>query len=316
MPTVGGLWLLASLGAAWLLSLFFYPALRLPTRRRLLAGLLLAPLVAMAPLLVPASAPLGRFASAIWTGVLILKLWDLHLGAERGRRPTWTEMMAFMATPTSLVHRRTEAERQPGGWANLGRLLTALVVGGVALWAFYEVVAWDWSGTPFLAEHAVKGTLFFVFATAFFDGLVALVRGLGGYSVDPGDRPLRSRTPAEFWRRYNRCVGEFLREDVFRISGGLRHPFRATMGAFLVSGLLHEYIFAVALGTVLGYQIIFFLIQGVAVALTLRARPGLLLGVAGTFAFNLVSSVPFFAHLHMVAPFYGQNLPGWLWGPL
>ena len=64
-----------------------------------------------------------------------------------------------------------------------------------------------------------------------------------------------------------------------------------------------------------GYQTAFFLLQGVAVAATWRVRPKGWRTVPwrlGTLAFNLASSVLFFASIHGLVAFYSRGLPAWL----
>jgi hypothetical protein len=124
------------------------------------------------------------------------------------------------------------------------------------------------------------------------------------------DNPFAARTPADFWVRYNRPAGQFLHEDVFKPLGGLRSPGRATLGTFAVSAVLNEYIFWIAVGRVQGYQTAFFMIQGLVVAATRKVRPRGLRAVTwstGTLAFNLASSVLFFASLDEVLPFYAHK---------
>jgi len=125
-------------------------------------------------------------------------------------------------------------------------------------------------------------------------------------------------SPAEFWRRYNRPVQQFFHDDLFLPWGGRRAPIRVTFSAFVVSALVHEYVFGIIVGRVQGYQTLFFLIQGLAVIATLRARPhrGMKwIARAATLTFNLVSSVLFFASLNQILPFYSRPLPwplaGW-----
>jgi D-alanyl-lipoteichoic acid acyltransferase DltB (MBOAT superfamily) len=125
-------------------------------------------------------------------------------------------------------------------------------------------------------------------------------------------------TPADFWRRYNRPVQQFFHEHVFLPTGGRRSPARATLLVFVISAVVHEYVFGIILGRVQGFQAAFFLIQGLAVIVTLRARPtgGMKwIGRAATLAFNLVTSVLFFASLNQFLPFYSRPLPwplsGW-----
>ena len=77
-----------------------------------------------------------------------------------------------------------------------------------------------------------------------------------------------------------------------------------------MSAILHEYIFWIAVGRLQGYQTAFFLLQGLVVAATLKVRPRGWRAVAwgtGTLAFNLASSVLFFASMDEVLPFYAHR---------
>ena len=264
--------------------------------------------------MIPAEARIPRFLVAIFSGVLVLKLWDLHLGAERKIRPPLPEFLGFLANLPSLVHRRSGSERQPAPRENGVRLVKSLIEASLALVVLNLLNRLDWDLTPFLVEHLLKTSLFFVGATALFTALAAFFRVLGGYAPEPMIRPLLARTPADFWRRYNRWIGEGLREDLFLPIGGRRHPLLATLAVFAVSGILHEYLFFTALGRIQGYQLAFFALQGTAVALTLRAKPGRFIGVGATFAFNALSSIFFFGSCHGLLPFYDRGLPEWLWG--
>ena len=102
--------------------------------------------------------------------------------------------------------------------------------------------------------------------------LAALWRLSGGSARDYMDRPFSARTPAEFWRRYNRNMQQFFWQDIFKASGGFRAPIRTTLLVFALSALMHELIFSVAIGRVQGYQTAFFAVQGVAAALTARIK--------------------------------------------
>ena len=192
------------------------------------------------------------------------------------------------------------------------------MLGAGAAYAALELLfRFDWSGSPFLLEHSLKATAFFLGVIAVFQVSAATTRLLGGYTVDPGGWLLTACTPAEFWRRYNRIVGQFLHEDVFKPLQGRRHPVRTTLVVFAVSGLLHEYLFSVAIGRPQGFQLLFFLLQGCAVALTQRVKPTGGEAVAwgfGTFAFNVTSSVFFLASVQSVIGFYQGGLPAWLRG--
>jgi hypothetical protein len=172
----------------------------------------------------------------------------------------------------------------------------------------------DWSGLPFALEHSVKALVLFVGGVALIQLGVTEVRLAGGYVIDPHDAPLLARTPADFWRRYNRLVGEWLREDCFTPAGGRRHPVRGTLVAFAVSAVMHEYLFVIALGEVQGWQLAFFMVQGIGVAATLQVRPT---GMAafvwglGTLVFNLATALLFMTSIAQLIPLYSDGLP-WL----
>jgi D-alanyl-lipoteichoic acid acyltransferase DltB (MBOAT superfamily) len=119
-----------------------------------------------------------------------------------------------------------------------------------------------------------------------------------------------SQTPAMFWRRWNRPAQQFFHEYAFKPAGGQRWPVRSTLMTFAVSGLVHEYVFGITAGYFHGWQMAFFMLQGCAVAATMRTRPSrnvLSLWVAATLAFNLAASVLFFKSIDAVLPFYAPR---------
>lgn len=78
---------------------------------------------------------------------------------------------------------------------------------------------------------------------------------------------------------------------------------RGILVVFLVNGLLHEYLATVILGRVQGYQLAFFSIQGIAVALTFRSRPRGLVRVGTCFAtllLDVVTTTLFFASVDAI----------------
>jgi MBOAT, membrane-bound O-acyltransferase family len=305
-----------AVAVAYMAALAVYPALGL--RRAVRDGLIFvaALVVAASPLVVQASAPFVRFHAALNAIALLLKLCDLRIGAARGApRPAFGEYVAFLPNIFSLVHRRLDDEPQPERRDDVQRFVVGVI--GTPVGGALTAVTWiiDWSPVSFAVEHAAKATLVFLTAMGLSAAGVAAWRLAGGRGLDFMRNPLAARTPAEFWRRYNRPVNQFLYEDVFKPIGGRRAPVRATLAAFALSALCHEYVFGVAIGRVQGYQTAFFLLQGCAVAATLRMRPqglGAVVGVTATIAFNLASSVLFFASMNEVVAFYWNPLPGWL----
>jgi D-alanyl-lipoteichoic acid acyltransferase DltB (MBOAT superfamily) len=171
------------------------------------------------------------------------------------------------------------------------------------------------SGQPFALEHSAKVVVLYVALLPAAGAAVAFWRLLGGMAPDNMDRPFLTRTPADFWRRYNRPMHQFFYENLLKPARGTRAPIRATLMVFAVSALNHEYVFGIATERVQGYQAAFFTIQGCAVAATMGTRPKRarrIPWIAGTFLCNLASSVLFFASVDGVVRFYSHGLPTWL----
>lgn len=305
--------ILAATGAA----LTFFPSLTLGTRARSPILVVLGSAAAFTPMVVGSEARVVRFLLGLFAAILLMKMWDLHLAALRGDRPSFRGFIAFLANPFLLVYRKHGLEPQPTNARNVADLVLGALGGLAASAALLLTMQVDWSRWPFLVEHTLKATAFFLLGLAFFQSGAAAIRLLGGYAVRPADHPLEARTPADFWRRYNRVVGQFLFEDVFKPLHGRRHPLSTTLVVFAVSGLLHEYLLTAAIGRVQGLQMLFFVVQGAAVALTLRhdsGRGAALVGRLGTLAFNAISSVLFFASCNAVLRIYQRDLPNWLRG--
>ena len=303
---------------AFISAAVFHTALRADRRRRLVVlGALHLPL-AFSTTLVWSEGPVLRFVAALHAAMLMVKLYDLHVGAAYGSVPSLGRTLLFLMDGFRFVERRVgpEADRhiQP---RHLLQAAASLGVAAIALWYVSRI---DWRDHPFLLEHTAK---VLPLCFAMFSALalaIALCRLAGARILDFSHNPWIARTPAEFWRRYNLVLGQFFHEDVFRTAGGRRAPVRATLVTFAVSGVLHEALFTLAIGRIQGYQLAFFLLQGAAVAATLRLRPrgwkGVI-GVAMTLSFNVVSSVLFFASAHALLPVYQRGLPDWLtaWQP-
>jgi D-alanyl-lipoteichoic acid acyltransferase DltB (MBOAT superfamily) len=165
----------------------------------------------------------------------------------------------------------------------------------------------NWSTVWFPLEHVLKVSAVASAVVLLTNALAAAYRLIGGVALDFMNNPLVAPTPADFWRRWNVPAQQFLNEYTFRPAGGPRRAVRATLVTFAVSGLGHEYVFGTATGQVQGWQLLFFMLQGVAVVATMRIRPRgriTLLWVAGTWVFNLASSALFSLSVNQVLPFY------------
>lgn len=273
--------------------------------------------VLAAPLLVPAERPISRFlmtALALAAGV---KLYDVVLDGARG------SVLGFLATLPNifaLVRRKADALSLPSRRADLWQLavlLPALAVGVTAATVVFSAGAW-WSTRPFVLEHVAKVLAVYLVVVPLGNAPAAAWRLAGGRGLDFMNHPIAARTPADFWRRYNQPVGQFMWEDISKPLGGLRAPRRGVPAAFAVSGAIHEYLFLVAGTTAPGCQTAFFLIQGLAVAATCRLRPRgrrAVLSVAATLAFTLATSVLFFTSFEGIVPFYAPRAAGALLRP-
>jgi hypothetical protein len=278
--------------------------------------------VLLSPCLIPPNRLLPRFLASVAATLFAVKLYDLRIDLRSVPSISWRSAAVFLANPFALVRRRLAAERRPSWQENSQQLALGLLglVAGIALLAVLFRI--DWRPYPFLAEHCVKVVAFYVAVLGGLDGAVAVWRLLGGTARDYMDRPYAARTPADFWQRYNRPMQQFFYEDIFKPSGATRAPVRAILLTFALSAVMHEYLFGIATSRVQGYQTAFFLLQGCAVAATMRFRHAVrrdaawkAVGILSTLAFNLVSSVLFFASMNALAPFYSRGLPSWLGGP-
>ena len=308
---------LAGFLAPYLVALASFPLLVGRVAFPWVASLGACLLIAGSPWLIPAELPILRFLASISAAMLILKVLDVSLDLRQRRVLTWKDYVHFLSNPFTLVRRSLASERRPASRENCLRLVGGSIGCAVATTALIGLFRLDWSSLPFLVEHIAKVTALMLAITTGLTATAALWRLSGGIARDFMDRPFLARTPADFWRRYNRNVQQFFWQNVFSGKRSRRSPIRAMLLVFGLSALLHELVFFAAVGRVQGYQTAFFLVQGLAAALTARVKVTGRLAVlwaAGTMVFNVLTSVLFFASIHGVTPFYSRGLPAWLQG--
>lgn len=285
-----------------------WPALGLAGARRVTALAGGWAVLVLAPLLIPGDAEAERVLAAIIGVALMLKVYDVNAAAAAGRRTGLREFLRFLPNLTSMSIGGLKREPRPGPRRSARDLAGALGLLALVVLALMLLRRVAWAEWPLALEHGAKALVLFVGFVAVMDVMTHVTRLGGGTARDVNAAPWLATTPAEFWRRYNRTIGQFLEEHAFRPA--LRRtgsPTLAVLAAFALSGVVHEYIFTMASGRLQGYQMTFFLIQGAAVAATARARiPGRLawLAVPLTIAFILASSLPFFLSFDTVAPLY------------
>ncbi|MDB5350681.1 MAG: acyl-CoA cholesterol acyltransferase [Planctomycetota bacterium] len=267
------------------------------------------------PLLIPADLVVFRAASAFVSTDVVFKMVDFL----RHHRREWDGLVAreycrfLIPFPVlSIVypdHKRRLA-RPDCPWPHIVRILggTAGVAAGIVLVRTLAANA-IFRSSPAL-DHALRLVIFVPTIEAISRVLHGIER-LAGFDTTPIIRnAFLSRTVSEFWRRYNGRMHDWYDRNVFRPSGGRRAPTRAVGLVFLVSGLHHELMFAIATSGFTGYQLAFFLAQAPAVLASGRlervARRG---GIAGkilahgvTILFLSVTSVLFFHGVSQVFP--------------
>ena len=272
----------------------------------------LVPAVLLCPLLIPAASVGLRALAAVVAADVAFKLVDL--GRRRGRSTRLGDDCRFLVPfPVFAVlpeQRRRLGRRERTGpnvvWVGVG-------VGGVvgSILALRGLSSCGPIRSSFALDHAAMLALFVVAIESLSTALCGLEHLLG-FATTPICRQIyRSRTVAEFWRRYNNRIHDWLRRHVFPAAGGRRAPVRAAAGVFLASGLFHELMFGIATARFTGYQLAFFALQAPAVVASARlerlARRG---GLAGqlvargaTIAYLAVTSVLFFDGVRPVSPF-------------
>lgn len=296
-----------ALGTSFTSGVAFYPALWLARRARAAALGVALGAVLLSPLLVPPRARPLRLAAMLVAVTVGVSLYDHYRNADAGFRPGRRRFIESLTNPFALALRRVLSEPIPPRRRDAVQAIVCSLLGMAAVGLLVGAFLIDWRRHLFVTEHCAKAISLFLMIQFLPNGLAAAARLMGIPATDFAGPFFLARTPAEFWRMYNRPVNQFFHEYVFKPAGGRAHPLTAALMVFVVSGIIHEYVLDVPAGRILGSQMLFFLIQGLAVIATMRLRPRgwraapmILL----TFAFNLATVRLFLAGLNAVLPFY------------
>ena len=265
---------LLCVAAAYAISIAIYPALRRGGSLAIVAVALASTAIIAGLFIIPPQFRVHRAISALVCADLIFRLIDFTRQNFSGelRSVRWSDYCRFLIPfPILLVvfgqkNRRFRPDQRTA--AELVRILLGTI--GVAL-GFVLVFAAEGSyalQSSFALDHVSKLFIFVLTLESLAQALCGIER-LAGFATTPiVDRAFLSRTPAEFWRRWNNRVQPLLYWNVFVPSGGRRAPARGIWATFLVSAIFHELAFAFATSRFTGYQFTFFLIQAPAVMLS------------------------------------------------
>jgi hypothetical protein len=284
---------------------------------------LAVPVVLACPFLIPSSGVGLRAASAYASGDLAFRLVDAARRWRWGDGPgAWRAYLGFLLPFPVLAalapdHKRRLSRPVPP-WPELRRVAGGTAGFGLAVAGTVALSRGVLAGSGVVPHHLALVALFVVAIESLARALWGLER-LAGFDTRPiVDHAYRSRTVAEFWRRYNYRIHDWLYRHVFVPSGGRRAPARGVLVVFLASGLFHEAMFAMATSRLTGYQLLFFAVQGPAVLASGRVErlarrggiAGRLLAHGSTILFVGGTAVLFFDGVGRVFPFvYGASGP-------
>lgn len=298
----------------------------LPDSLRRLVGPLL-PLVVVGAAVRFSTSPGDRLlAASLWL-LWALKGWLLLLQPRAEVRPgsgLWLYLTVWPGMDPGFLRRRSTEVDPATGWFVQGWIVMVTgAVGGlaVALWA---------PSAGWLGLAAILTTVHLGYA----DVLSCLMR-LGGFPVERlFDNPLGSTSLRDFWsRRWNRPFVEMNRLLFMRPLRRLLGRRGAFLGAFLLSGMLHDFAISFPAGGGWGLPSLYFALHGLAMLLERRlgsARWPVWLGRLWTWAwlflplpllfhapFRQALIVPLFTWLHGLLPAPGHllslllSLAGW-----
>jgi hypothetical protein len=319
MKTVGWLCLAIFLayGCAVVVPLLRY---RLRGRVGAFVGWCFVLIVLVCPLLIP-SAHVGlRAASAFASGEILFKTVEYFRHGGKGKqrmaiRDYYRFLIPFPVLAAVYPDHKRRLLRPENHWPEVLCLLAGIIGFILALLTVRTLSSFALLRSSFALNHAVMLLIFVLAIESLSRALCGLER-LAGFDTSPIiQNAYLSRTVSEFWRRYNYRIHDWLYLNVFQTTGGRHAPVRSLLLVFVVSGLFHEVMFALATSRLTGYQFAFFTIQGPAALasgqLERLARRGGIVGTmtahGATILFLAVTSVLFFHGVRKIFPFVYAN---------
>jgi len=308
-------------------ALAYVLAMLAPLLKRLLPksatrwiGWILLPAIWSCVLLIPPDRIGVRALAAFLVNEVALKVVD-YFRCERtgGLREYYWLLIPFPTLAVVFPDHKRRLARRDNPWPHILRLTAGTIGILLGILVLYAARHIDALRSNFWLDHFVKVVFFLSTIESISQVLYALER-LAGFAVTPViHHAFLSRTPAEFWRRYNGRVHDWLIRNVYSPVGGRRAPIRGVVMVFVFSALLHELMFDVATSVLDGSQLLFFLLQIPAVLVSgplerFARRTGTIGRIvvhAVTILFLTATSVLFFKGMSRVFPIVYASQPPW-----
>ncbi|HEY2124679.1 MAG TPA: MBOAT family protein [Chthoniobacterales bacterium] len=225
--------------APWI-GLLILPALALSTQHR-----------------VPPWAFMWLMAYAIFLGCKWLTFWrtkdqQIHLARLTGYFFLWAGMDAVAFLGPAAPAKPSRPGRQ------IAFSLIKITAGALAFFVLARRAP-----NHLLAGWIGMVGLIFILHFGLFE-LVAIAWRWGGVEAKPiMNAPIKATSLSEFWgRRWNGAFNQLVLDIFFRPLARSVGPVRATLTAFLISGLLHELVISLPAGAGYGLPTAYFLLQG------------------------------------------------------
>lgn len=239
------------------------------------AGILI---VAMSIILLTISFPgkdvWVRFAAVMVCSLFPVKLFDAAVHYSEWKQDRFSHWCRFVISPVLICRDMMELHMNVSPRKKCIDLFRGIVEVSLG------IIIWNWvvyhapSDLPFFCRYPVMLIASYLFL---WDGgcvlFVAVWRLFGGNVIDFSNHPIAAKTPADFWRRYNRWIGFYCFKNFFLHVKGLTHPFLGILLSFVIMGLFHEYLITVISKRLTGYIFLFFLINGLVTGLTFKIKP-------------------------------------------
>jgi hypothetical protein len=301
-------------------AMMAWPATRTRSRLAWLAICIFAAgLFVLAEVLVWPKAKIVRGCLAVVALLLALRVYSYCRSTVRGGFLNYVRFLSLGLLSPHLVYSPSEhatRRRTPVG-VEILRVAGGATIALVLFFLTRQLIGIQAAINSWFVNDLIFTVGFVFIVQAVGQGFFGLWQLLGIRSHPLMNNILLSRTPAEFWQRWSWPIHLWLYRYVYVPAGGNSHRTRATLLVFLISGLQHELLVALAIGRVTGHQTAFFMLNALGVlaspAMERFARRGLLaksLMHLTTILFLTATATLMFITFNYIFPIYHKKI--WL----